>query len=331
MSSMFSIIVNKNPGEYTFVWYNSSIRTTLCFLRKNMSSGLPDGNPVNVVTFFGEHMAFTSTNPVLGSLNKQERQWVIDKNHTSQRTTPPQPIVFAPLQERAMTIDDVVTKTGITLAVIIVTSIISFLCALGNPTIAAGLTISGAIGSLIVVMVATLGNNMQSATLTIIYAICEGLSLGAFSQIVAGKTGNGGPAMGIIFGALAGTIGVFMGILLIYAITPVRTKITSSFARGTLGCTIGVLAVIIADLLVSLCAGRSDFFGLYGGGLLAIIFSLICIVLAAISFLVDFRSVDDMVARGVPASFAWGVALSLAVTLVWLYTEILRFLSYWRN
>lgn len=295
-----------------------------------MSSGLSDGNPVNVVTFFGEHMAFTSTNPVLGSLNKQERQWVIDKNHTFQRT-PPQPIVFAPLQERAMTIDDVVTKTGITLAVIIVTSIISFLCALGNPTIAAGLTISGAIGSLIVVMVATLGNNMQSATLTIIYAICEGLSLGAFSQIVAGKTGSGGPAMGIICGALAGTIGVFLGILLIYTITPIRTHITSSFARGTLGCTIGVLAVIIADLLVSLCVGRPDFFELYSGGPLAIIFSLICIVLAAISFLVDFRSVDDMIASGVPARYAWGVALSLAVTLVWLYTEILRFLSYWRN
>lgn len=255
---------------------------------------------------------------------------MIDKNHTFQRT-PPQPIVFAPLQERAMTIDDVVTKTGITLAVIIVTSIISFLCALGNPTIAAGLTISGAIGSLIVVMVATFGHKMQSAPTTIIYAICEGLSLGAFSQIVAGKTGNGGPAMGIIFGALAGTIGVFVGILLIYAITLVRTKITSSFARGTLGCTIGVLAVIIADLIVSLCTRTSDFFGLYSGGPLAIIFSLICIVLAAISFLVDFRSVDDMIARGVPASFAWGVALSLAVTLVWLYTEMLRFLSYFRE
>jgi len=37
------------------------------------------------------------------------------------------------------------------------------------------------------------------------------------------------------------------------------------------------------------------------------------------------------VRSGMPASYAWGIALGLTVTLVWLYTEILRFLSYFRD
>ena len=40
---------------------------------------------------------------------------------------------------------------------------------------------------------------------------------------------------------------------------------------------------------------------------------------------------DSLVRAGAPSKMAWGVALGLAVTLVWLYTEILRLLSYFRN
>ena len=71
-----------------------------------------------------------------------------------------------------------------------------------------------------------------------------------------------------------------------------------------------------------------DFNPLRDGGPLAIIFSLVCIVLAALSFLTDFDQADRLIRAGAPAKQAWGVALGLAVTLVWLYTEILRLLSY---
>ena len=60
---------------------------------------------------------------------------------------------------------------------------------------------------------------------------------------------------------------------------------------------------------------------------MAIIFSLVCIVIASLSFLQDFDLADKLVRSGAPAKAAWGVALGLAVTLIWLYTEILRFLS----
>ncbi len=313
-------------------------------------------------------MAFRSSNPVLGALNRQGNTAGGYQQHYGQQQYEQQqgqnPYAqfgqaqagFAqgasyygqqqvqqefqqyaqapgqmPLQTtvRAITIDDVVTKTGITLGVIIVSAIISFIVALRSPVAGMGLLLVGAIASLIIVLIATFGKKMQSAPITISYAVFEGLWVGAFSQIVAGVDVAGSPAMGIIFGALAGTIGVFVGMLVVYRTGAIR--VTPKFTRILIGCIFGILAVVVVNLLASLIAGRPDFFGLYSGGPIAIVFSLVCIVLAALSFLSDFDSVDHAVRAGVPADYAWGLALGLAVTLVWLYTEILRLLSYFRD
>lgn len=40
---------------------------------------------------------------------------------------------------------------------------------------------------------------------------------------------------------------------------------------------------------------------------------------------------EKMIRAGAPEKAAWGVALGLTVTLVWLYIEILRLLSYLQN
>jgi len=53
--------------------------------------------------------------------------------------------------------------------------------------------------------------------------------------------------------------------------------------------------------------------------------------LAAFSFLMDFDNADRLVRAGAPSKMAWGVALGLTVTLVWLYVEILRLMSYFRD
>ena len=60
-------------------------------------------------------------------------------------------------------------------------------------------------------------------------------------------------------------------------------------------------------------------------------YALICIGIAAFSFLVDFDAADQMIRAGAPERAAWGIALGLTVTLVWLYIEILRLLSYFQN
>ncbi|MBV9319186.1 MAG: Bax inhibitor-1/YccA family protein, partial [Mycobacterium sp.] len=81
-------------------------------------------------------------------------------------------------------------------------------------------------------------------------------------------------------------------------------------------------------LLAMLPFNHHEGLGLRSGGTLAIIFSLVCIGLAAFSFLIDFDAADQMIRAGAPEKAAWGIALGLTVTLVWLYIEILRLLSY---
>ena len=197
-------------------------------------------------------------------------------------------------QQRPMTVDDVVTKTGITLAVIIAFAAANFgIFLTGNVQLGFILTIVGAIGGFITTLVNAFRREFGSKTLTLIYAAFEGLFLGGFSLTVSGWFTVGGADAGqLIFQAILGTIGVFIGMLVVYRRGAIR--VTPRFNRILTG----------------------------------LIFGVVCVVLAALSFLQDFDLADKLVRTGAPERAAWGVALGLAVTLVWLYTEILRLLSY---
>ena len=55
------------------------------------------------------------------------------------------------------------------------------------------------------------------------------------------------------------------------------------------------------------------------------------LVLAAISLITDFDSIERGVKAGVPAQYSWAAAFGLAVTLIWLYVEIVRILAILRG
>jgi len=226
-----------------------------------------------------------------------------------------------------MTVDDVVTKTGITLGVIIVAAAINFaLGTLVSPGIAMALTLVGGIGGFITVLVASFGKKWGSAAVTLIYAVFEGLFVGGFSLMFANVNFQGEGGMAIIGQAIVGTIGVFIGMLIVYKTGAV--KVTPKFTKILFGLIAGVAVMALVNFLGAIFF---DFNPLRDGGPIAIIFSLVCIVLGALSFLTDFDQADRMIRAGAPAKNAWGVALGLAVTLVWLYTEILRLLSYFQR
>ncbi|APT91134.1 membrane protein [Corynebacterium sphenisci DSM 44792] len=227
---------------------------------------------------------------------------------------------------RAMTVDDVVAKTGITLGVIVAGAAITYAISTANPGLGALLAMVGAIGGLIAVLVSTFGRKFGSAAVTLTYAAFEGLFVGGISFMFAGATVGGGDAAALITQAVIATIGVFAGMLFVYKTGAIR--VTPKFTRLLTAGLIGVLVLAVGNLLLALFTGSSP---LRDGGPLAIVFSLVCIGLAAFSFLLDFDQADRLVRAGAPANYAWGVALGLAVTLVWLYVEILRLLSYFRD
>ncbi len=253
-----------------------------------------------------------SSNPVMSSLTE---------NSSRQNSG------YEDVSTRPMTVDDVVTKTGITLGVIIVAAAINFaLGMLVSPGIAMALTLVGGIGGFITVLVASFGKKWGSAAVTLIYAVFEGLFVGGFSLMFANVNFQGEGGMAIIGQAIVGTIGVFIGMLIVYKTGAV--KVTPKFTKILFGLIAGIAVMALVNFLGAIFF---DFNPLRDGGPIAIIFSLVCIVLGALSFLTDFDQADRMIRAGVPAKNAWGVALGLAVTLVWLYTEILRLLSYFQR
>lgn len=263
----------------------------------------------------------TSSNPVLGTLQdpktqQQAGQEMYGGDYNFQQQAP----------ERAMTVDDVITKTGITLGVIVVTAVINFVIGLSNPSTAMMLTTIGAIGGLITVMVSAFGKKYGSKAVTLTYAALEGFFIGGISLMFSGMAFGNEDGMVVIGQAIVGTVGVFAGMLWVYKSGTIR--MTPKLNRFITASIFGVVAVVAVNLILSLFGVNT---GLYDGGPVAIIFSLFCIGLAAMSFLQDFDVADRLIRQNAPERMAWGVALGLAVTLVWLYTEILRLLSYFNQ
>lgn len=229
---------------------------------------------------------------------------------------------------RALTIDDVVMKTGMTLAVLSAVAVVSYFLVAGNPGLAMPFTLVGALGGLGLVLVATFGRKQDNPAIVLSYGALEGLFLGAISFVFANMVSTGGASM--IFQAIVGTLGVFFGMLVVYKTGAIR--VTPKFTRMIIAGLFGVVALMLLNLVLALFGvGGGAGLGLRDGGALAIGFSLLCIGLAAFSFLIDFDAADQMVRAGAPEKAAWGIALGLTVTLVWLYLEILRLLSYFNN
>src|SRR5581483_3040381 len=223
-----------------------------------------------------------------------------------------------PRTSRYMTLDDVVQRTAAMLGVILVAGGISW--SLVDTRSAAPLLFIGAFGGLAIGLYMSFTMKANSAT-ALIYAALEGVALGAISRIFNDMYS------GIVVQAVTGTVMVAGGMLFVYKIGAIR--VTPRFTRVVVGATIGVFGLMVVNLISYLFT--SDGLGLRSGGPLAVIFSLVCIAIAAFNLVLDFDMVEQGIRRGAPQKFAWYAAFGLTVTLIWLYIEILRLLGYARR
>jgi len=274
-----------------------------------------------------------TSNPVFRSLPKQRGGYAQFGTAAAPGYYQADPYM-APYQEtkasRPLTIDDVVTKTGMTLGVLTAAAVVSYFLVAANLALAMPLTLIGALGGLGLVLVATFGRKQDSPAIVLSYAVLEGLFLGAISFIFANFQVSNANAGALIGEAVLGTFGVFFGMLVVYKTGAIR--VTPKFTRMVVAALFGVLALMLGNFVLAMFhVNGGTGLGLRSGGTVAIIFSLVCIAIAAFSFLIDFDAADQMVRAGAPEKAAWGIALGLTVTLVWLYIEILRLLSYLQN
>ncbi|QPK80869.1 Bax inhibitor-1/YccA family protein [Schaalia sp. ZJ405] len=225
----------------------------------------------------------------------------------------------------ALTYDDVIVKTGISLLLLLAGATVGGWLCLTNPGLAVVLAAGGSILALVVALVNTFSKTIRPA-MVLLYAVLEGLALGAISMVLEAVF------PGIVIQAVLATLVVFLVTLGLFASGKVRNS--PKLARFALISLIGIVVYRLAAWVLSFVAP-----GLIGGfesmsilGIpLGVIIGVFAVFVGAVCLIQDFDNVREGVERAVPRSYAWSCAFGLMLTIVWMYVEILRILSYLRS
>lgn len=225
----------------------------------------------------------------------------------------------APAGERALTIDDVVTKTAITFGAALVAGTLTALAGQAVAWVVLPAFLVGLVVSLFIIF-----KQSSSPALVMTYSIAEGIALGGITGIFDRIY------PGIAVQAVIGTAGVFIGMLVVYKTGAVR--VTPKLTKWIMGAMVGVVVLMLANFVAGLFTpGGLGLRDAHANPVVAIGFSLLVIGVASFSLLLDFDQADKAIRAGVPAKYAWYIAFGLMTTMVWLYIEILRLLSYLRQ
>jgi uncharacterized YccA/Bax inhibitor family protein len=222
----------------------------------------------------------------------------------------------APPAVQPMTIDDVVVKTVTLLGLTGISAVAAWNLIPDNAAGAAwiGAAVVGLVLGLIISF-----SRIASPALVVTYAVVEGVFVGMVSKAYQEVLGY----EGIVLQAVVATFGVFFLMAVLYRFRVIRA--TPRFTRGIIAVMAGLFGLMLINLVLSLFGFST---GLRSAGPVGIIFSLVCIVVAALSFIVDFDQIEQGIRMGLPQRYSWTAAFGILVGLIWLYLEILRLLSY---
>ena len=227
---------------------------------------------------------------------------------------------FAPqeqiLTEEPMTINGTVNKIFLLFVCLLAGCAISVYYLLTNPSFAAPLVKVSTILAFIAVII-TCFNVKSAKYLAAPYALFEGIMLGSISAMFESYY------HGIVVQAILATFVVLFSMLGLYKAKVIRY--TQKFQSIL---TTAILSIFIIYLIQFIASFFSRSIPLiFGNGIVGIIFSLAVVLVAAFSLIQDFFFIESSAERMLSKDYEWFGAIGLMVTLVWLYTEILRFIA----
>ncbi len=165
--------------------------------------------------------------------------------------------------------------------------------------------------------IAIVVNPRRAALFGMIYGLLEGFCLGAISAMFDAQT------EGIVGAAILSTACVFVVSLFLYLTRIIKP--TQKLAFGVVA-AMGGLALLYLFVWV---LAIFDWDWLYSEEFrsVGIVVLVIAVVIAALSLVLDFGTIEAGVAAGAPKELEWYCAYGLMVTLVWLYITLLRLLA----
>lgn len=259
-----------------------------------------------------------------GTVQTDPSQWQVDLNGGSPTHTE--------VGSGRMTIDSVVEKTAITLGVVVVAAFAAWLFigqvvdanVVDDSAVAKAyaLTLIGGLGGFALVMVNAF-KKVTSPALVLGYAVMEGLFVGAFSKLI---TTFISADASIIFGAVLGTFAAVGGTLAAYKFFDIQ--VGAKFRKIVIASLMGFVAVSLLSLVMSFFGSS---LGVNGFGPVGFVFACLGLVLGVFMLILDFDFVEKGIEAGLPERESWQAALGLTVTIVWIYTNILRILAIINN
>ncbi len=232
----------------------------------------------------------------------------------------------APVTTGPMTIDSVVQKTAITLGVVILAAAATWIL---TPDIATATTaddlaplygamIIGSLGAFALSLVNSF-KRIISPALVLAFAVLEGVALGALSKVFEAAFPA---AEGLVTQAVVGTFAAFGGTLAAYKFFNIQ--VGSKFRKFVIAAMFGMIALSLFEVVLGLFSAELGLFGFGGMGLL---FSVVGLVLGIFMLILDFDFVEQGIANQIPERESWRAAFGMTVSLVWIYTNLLRILA----
>ncbi|MBC9734609.1 Bax inhibitor-1/YccA family membrane protein [Nocardioides marmotae] len=223
-----------------------------------------------------------------------------------------------------MTIDSVVQKTAMTLGTVIVAAFATWVL---TPDISGvvtadeiapltGAVMIGALGAFVLSMVNSF-KRVISPALVLAFAVLEGVALGGLSKLFDAQIGNG-----IVTQAVIGTFAAFAGTLAAYKFFNIQ--VGQKFRTFVVAAVFGMIALSLMEMVLGFFGSA---IGLYGFGAMGLLFSVVGLVLGVFMLILDFDFVEQGVANRIPERESWRAAFAMTVSLVWIYTNLLRILA----
>ena len=162
---------------------------------------------------------------------------------------------------------------------------------------------------------------MISPALVLAFCAAEGVALGALSKFFDVRFGDG-----IVTQAVIGTFAAFAGTLAAYKFFNIQ--VGQRFRTFVIAAMFGMVALGLLEMVLGFFGNE---IGLYGFGGLGLLFAVAGLVLGVFMLILDFDFVERGVAAGLPERESWRAAFALTVSLVWIYTNLLRILAIMRG
>jgi uncharacterized YccA/Bax inhibitor family protein len=218
-----------------------------------------------------------------------------------------------------MTVKGSITKTGYALAILIAAAIVGwFILPSVGSSISNWVVVVFFIVTPIVGIITAFKANPILVTL---YAVLEGLLIGAFSRLF--ETAYDG----IVLQAVLLTIALMLGMLFLFVNGTV--KVTERARSVIMIATVGVLIYMVFELIISLFS--PGFASIVMTGPWGMLIAAVIVIIAALNLLLDFDFIERGAHHKLEKKTEWYAAFGLMVTLVWLYVSIIRLLAASRN